>query len=328
MVAISPVTFKSACVISDSMVYLSASLDNLDEEDEYSRCMLFDYDDGLETGWYYHDVEFDVVSVCYNNNPNNKRIYALSNEGHLEDYNGETGHLSFIDGAGLNEDWSFGKGYLFTIKEINLDIFACGYDAQIFRFSENKWSLMDQGFDIKNVNDLTMQDIESTYDEKDISIIDICGRDSSEFFCVGRMGESDLIAHYKDNQWKALERKTPATLYSLLLLKNGKILTAGTQGNLLQINEDNSIKRLTDLNISADFYSLAEFKDAVYIGSSIGIYKLSNNQLTKISINNLIDENLVFKVEASVSYLWAFTHKVIARFDGSEWEIIHHPDNF
>jgi len=145
---------------------------------------------------------------------------------------------------------------------------------------------------------------------------------------VGRIGESGLIAHYYDNQWKVLERKTPATLYSLLLLlKNGKVLTAGIQGNLLLINEDNSIKRLTDLSIDSDFYSLTEFKDDVYIGSSKGIFKFSNNKLTKISISDLIDEDLVFKVEASSSYLWAFTNKYILRFDNVEWEIINHPDN-
>ncbi len=185
MTEISPVTFKSACVISDSIVYLSASLDNLDEDDEYSRCILFDYDDGLETGWYFHDVEFDVVSVCYNNDSSNKRIYALSNEGHLEDYNGESGKFSFIDGAGLNEDWSLGKGYLFTIKEINRDIFACGYDGQIFRFSERKWSLMNQGFETNEVNHIDIKDIESTYEEQDVSVIDICGRNSNEFFLCG-----------------------------------------------------------------------------------------------------------------------------------------------
>jgi len=74
MLEISPVTFKSACVISDNLVYLSASLDNLDDDSEYSRCILFDYNEGLKNGWYCHDLEFDVVSVCYNNNEENKKI--------------------------------------------------------------------------------------------------------------------------------------------------------------------------------------------------------------------------------------------------------------
>lgn len=48
MLEISPVTCKSACVISDNLVYLSASLDNLDDDSEYSRCILFDYKEGLK----------------------------------------------------------------------------------------------------------------------------------------------------------------------------------------------------------------------------------------------------------------------------------------
>lgn len=327
MTEISPVTFKSACVISDSMVYLSASLDNLDKFDaEYSRCILFDYDDGLEAGWYYHDVEFDVVSVCYNNNPNNKKLFGISNEGHLEEYNGETSKFSYIDGAGLNEDWSLGKGYLFTIKAINQEIFVCGYDGQIYQFSNKKWSLINQGFELSRDN-IEITNIELKSEENDISIIDICGRNSNEFFCVGRIGESGLIAHYDGKQWNVLERKTPATLYSLLLLKNKNVFAAGIQGNLFLIKDDNSIKRLTDLNIHADFYSLTEFNDDVYIGSSKGIYKYCDEKLTKIIISNLVDEDLVFKVEASESYLWAFTNKFILRFDNVKWEVIDHPDN-
>lgn len=38
--------------------------------------------------------------------------YSISNEGHLEEFDGIDGKLSFIEG--LNEDWSLGKGYLFT----------------------------------------------------------------------------------------------------------------------------------------------------------------------------------------------------------------------
>ncbi len=74
MLEISPVTFKSACVISDNFVYLSASLDNLNDDSEYSRCILFDYNEVLKNGWYCHDLEFDVISVCYNNNEENKKI--------------------------------------------------------------------------------------------------------------------------------------------------------------------------------------------------------------------------------------------------------------
>ncbi|AMW78306.1 hypothetical protein AMD27_05040 [Acinetobacter sp. TGL-Y2] len=107
----------------------------------------------------------------------------------------------------------------------------------------------------------------------------------------------------------------------------GEILTSGTQGNLLLIKEDNSIQRLTDLKFSSDFYSLAKFDGDVYIGSSEGIYIYSNHKLNKINISSQIDENLVFKLEAAQSYLWAFTNKFILRFDGVKWEIINHPDN-
>lgn len=326
MSEISPVTFKSACVISDNLVYLSASLDNLDDDSEYSRCILFDYNEGLKNGWYYHDLDFDVISVCYNNEEN-KKIYSISNEGHLEEFDGVDGKLSFIDGSGLNEDWSLGKGYLFTIKSINNDIFATGYDSQIFRYNSNKWISFNNGLITGLHSTIDFSNIESTKEEEDISVIDICGRHSGEFFCVGRIGESGLIAHYDGNQWNSLGRKTPATLYSLLLLKTGEILTSGAQGNLLLIKEDNSIQRLTDLKFSSDFYSLAEFDGDVYIGSSEGIYIYSNHKLNKINISSQIDENLVFKLEASKSYLWAFTNKFILRFDGVEWVIINHPDN-
>lgn len=327
MSEISPVTFKSACLISDNLVYLSASLDNLDDDSEYSRCILFDYNEGLKKGWYYHDLEFDVVSVCYNNNEDNKKIFSMSNEGHLEEFDGVDGKLSFIEGSGLNEDWSLGKGYLFTIKSINKDIFATGYDSQIFRYIDNKWVLINKGLNTDVESKIDFSNIELTKDEQDISVIDICGRHSNEYFCVGRIGESGLIAHYDGNQWNLMDRKTPATLYSSLLLKSGEILISGIQGNLLLVKEDNSIQRLTDLKFSSDFYSLTEFNGDIYIGSSEGIYIYSNQKLNKINISTQIDENLVFKVATTSSCLWAFTNKFILRFAGVKWEIINHPDN-
>lgn len=240
MSEISPVTFKSACVISDNLVYLSVSLDNLDDDAEYSRCILFDYNDGLQNGLYYHDLEFDVVSVCYNNE-NHRKIFSMSNDGHLEEFDGVDGKLSFIEGSGLNEKWSLGKGYLFTIKSINNDIFATGYESQIFRYIDNKWISFNNGLITGLHSEIDFSNVESTKEEQDISVIDICGRYSGEFFCVGRIGESGLVAHYDGNQWNFLDRKTPATLYSLLLLKSGEILASGTQGNLFLIKEDTSI---------------------------------------------------------------------------------------
>ncbi|MEG0094283.1 MAG: hypothetical protein RR673_09330, partial [Erysipelotrichaceae bacterium] len=176
MFEISPVTFKSTCVISDNLVYLSASLDNLDDDDEYSRCILFDYNEGLKNGWYYHDLEFDVVSVCYNNNEENKKIYSMSNEGHLEEFDGINGKLSFIEGSGLNENWSLGKGCLFTMKSINNDIFATGYESQIFRYIDNKWISFNNGLITGLHSEIDFSNVESTKEEQDISVIDICGR--------------------------------------------------------------------------------------------------------------------------------------------------------
>lgn len=59
MLEISPVAFKRACVISDNLVYLSASLDNLDDEAEYSRCILFDYNEGFKNERYYPRTPFN-----------------------------------------------------------------------------------------------------------------------------------------------------------------------------------------------------------------------------------------------------------------------------
>ena len=73
-----PITFNAACAISDDMVYVASSLDNFDDNQQFSRLFMYDYTEENGDGWYYHDVNFIVVDVCFYNVENNILLKAYS----------------------------------------------------------------------------------------------------------------------------------------------------------------------------------------------------------------------------------------------------------
>ncbi|MDV5588961.1 hypothetical protein QM180_17710 [Acinetobacter nosocomialis] len=75
-----PITFNSACVISDDMVYVASSLDSFDDNQQFSRLFMYDYTEENGEGWYYHDVNFIVVDVCFYNRPLAKVVIASSSD--------------------------------------------------------------------------------------------------------------------------------------------------------------------------------------------------------------------------------------------------------
>ncbi|MFJ1520286.1 hypothetical protein ACG59Z_10425 [Acinetobacter sp. ABJ_C1_1] len=322
MTQISSVTFNAACAISDDMVYVASSLDNFDDNQQFSRLFMYDYTEENGGGWYYHDVNFIVVDVCFYNVENNNKLIALSDEGEIEEFDGEVSNFKNIDGAGLNQEWSKDRGYLSTIKFQNNKLFACGYDGQVY-INEFKWFDLSNG--LKSSNNQIL-DFESLENEDDISVIDIC-EISGNYFCVGRIGDNGLIANYDGKRWNILKKVTPATLYSIIPKKDGKLIACGTYGNLIEINQDTTLNRKTNLSIKDDFYSLTEFNDILYIGSACGLYKFYENEITKVNIHEEIDNNLVFKVDSTENTLWIFTNKLIGRYDGNFWKIFDHPDN-
>jgi len=131
---------------------------------------MYDYTEDNGGRWYYHDVNFIVVDVCFYNVENNKKLIALSDEGAIEEFDGEDTNFEHIDGAGLNQEWSEDRGYLSTIKFQNNKLFACGYDGQVYI---NEFNWFDLSNDLKSSNNQIL-DFEYLENEDDISVIDIC----------------------------------------------------------------------------------------------------------------------------------------------------------
>lgn len=313
----------SACVISDDMVYVASILDENNDNSPLTRFFLYEHSKGDNKSWYYHDQLFNVASVCFLNSDGDKKLYALSEEGELEVFDGQEGHSAFIHGSGLTKEWSYQqKGYLTTIRNIEGCLFACGFAAQIYTKSE-KWMSLDHGFDkiIKNYS------ATEDFDEDEVSIIDICQRNPNEYFCVGRIGDYGFIANYVNGEWHLLPRRIQATLYSIILLDNNLLIACGVEGNIFEINHNNDIKSLVNISIHEDFYSLSEYKGGIFIGSSCGLYALIDGELSKVNIDSKVDNELIFKVESSENILWVFSNKYLCRMEGGSWELIENPDN-
>lgn len=311
---ISPITFHTACVIDDYKIYVSGSLDHLtkiDDEIEYSRLCIYDFQEE-NSGWYYHDLDFEVVSVVLDVNYG-KTLKALGIDGQIETFDGFSQILDHIDGAGLKETWSSSElGYLFKIKQLNNVLYVSGYSGQFYKYEED-WQPLHIHID----------------EMDDISILDFELSHLGQLVAVGRNDEQSLLSYYHQDQWKYLDLarySINTILYSIINISTTEMLICGANGVLFKLKEDYSIEIfLTNLNL--DFYSICYFNSQVYLASEQGMYLFDNVRLIKLNIDERIDHRLIFKIEARDDVLWAFTEKYIIRFDRITWFVILHPDN-
>ncbi|MBU3086626.1 hypothetical protein [Acinetobacter seifertii] len=123
-----PITFSSGCAISNNNYYLSASIDELDSWNAFSR--LFIYRHQSDKKWSSHDLDgWKVISVTYSHLLNNRYLISLDKEGNVEIFQqaGEEYHQIC---PVTNEQFIYGQ--FNRIRVIQENIYACGDGAKIY----------------------------------------------------------------------------------------------------------------------------------------------------------------------------------------------------
>jgi hypothetical protein len=105
----------------------------------------------------------------------------------------------------------------------------------------------------------------------------------------------------------------------------------GANGTLLLGNAVDGFKSLSSVDDNQLFLSVCKFQDKIYLGSNLGLFVYDPARhdagIAKVQTGlspELQDANIVDSVG---EVLWSIGPKDIARFDGRQWERIHHPDN-
>lgn len=315
---------NTGSAIDRDMYYMSCSFTDRALDEPYSR--LFFYQDKNKDKWFYHDQpDWHVVSTCFPP-PTlgaTRKIYALSEEGHIECFSRDAISVEKIQDAGLDPSSKM-YGYVHKLKYIDGQMYSCGHRGQIYRKNESTWEHFDDHILQKNkliteTPDMNfMESIKLSLDET-LDLYDIDGS-RDDIYVVGTDG---FLANHDGTQWHKLPRLTAADLHCLYISSSGLVWIAGSQGTVLSGNARLGFKVLARKKIDTDLYSLTEFQNNIYIGASDGIYKIIDTKIEKLDI--LAKE--VSCIESKDGVMWALSAEKLLRFDGCRWEEFTHIDN-
>lgn len=299
------VYFVDGCVIEHDYIYIASKLKSLDaEEYDYSRMSFLDGDK-----WIYHDLEWDVVSVCVKSKTKNesRKYCALSAQGEIEfQYPGGV-DLEKISDAGTYE----GLGAVKQIKYIGEYLFVCGDQGQVYqRMGEGKWKHIDEGILDRNISASAL----------DLNSID--GSSEDDIYTVGFHGK---IFHRSDSKWYEIDSPTNAHLERVKCVSSEEVYICGNNGVFLKGNKD-GFKDLSLSGMTDNFWGLEYFNGKVYLATLNDLYVYDGNELSPIT-TGLKSKVGGYRLDAGDGVLWSFGVDDLAYCDGLNWTKVDHPDN-
>jgi hypothetical protein len=294
---IESVYYNDGCVLKKDDVYISSKLHSLDPDNyDFSRMSFYEVGE-----WGYHDLNWNVVSVCYINQVG---LYALSNRG----------DISTVNKDGISEEKiTDGGEYGATkqIRPINNQLYVCGDQGQVYRREKNgQWVHFDEGIFAPKISATGL----------DLNSIDGTGED--DLYVVGYHGR---IYHRDQNGWKELESPTNCHLERVRCISKDEVYICGNSGIFFRGNkdgwEDFSVK-----GMESNFWGLEKYEDKIYLATLEGLYVFDGKMVTELS-TGLHPEIGGYRLHANDGVLWSFGADDLAYFDGKKWTRVQHPDN-
>lgn len=325
-------TFRTAYAgVFDDEIYTSAAADVFDVFEKYTT--LYTWSPQLAkqekhpSPWIYKSVDWLVSSVTgfLPGYSEDWWYCALSEEGNVL-YTGDGYTEEKIPGAGVFSADAKGWGYLADIQQIGDSLYACGYKGQVYkRYGPNDWGHVDKGL---------LQD-PKTPQEQRIALSVINGPHENAIYAAGYQHADWLppkAFFFNGEHWRELELPAVAErIVNMYIESETRIWMCGANGTLLQGNAQDGFKSLSTVDDNQLFTSVCKFQDKMYLASNMGlfVYDPANHDAgirsVKTSLTpDLQDANIV---DSHDKVLWSIGPKDIARFDGTSWERIDHPDN-
>ncbi len=335
-----PVQFGDGCAVSDDILYLTAFPDELDDEISFTR--MFTLNTASPEQWFHIDHDgHRMVSVCLRaaQAAQPRAVCALSEEGVVEIANSQQQSFEQIDGAGLAQG-SRGLGPMHRIREIAHTLYACGAGNQVYKREPQGWTAIDgtlaaaaqQGM-TQTIERLQAIDGEATEDQLlDLinGIGEVGGLDD-----IGGTGPDDLyvcgvdgtLAHWDGQGWTSLRVPTDAHLHSIHAVSAQTVWVCGHNGTLLKGNRQTGFTSILDHRVSTHLWSVREFDQRVYVGTTKGLWLLNGEQLEAVDLPDTYELPLVNALDSTATALWVVADRFVARLAAGVWQRFDHPDN-
>jgi len=330
-----PVTFGSACAVSETIVYVASFPDDINEDIDFTRLFVLNIE--TQEKWFHHDLNGEtIISVAVKYNHTERECYAMAENGFIERFNSSIQINENIFPKELTTN-----GGLMSIRQIGESMYACGSGNQVYRRSNDIWlrighpireqALEKLGDIIKHVKEETdsgdVDILEITKKMGDITLLeDISGTSDNDIYTCGSNG---VIWHWNGVEWKKVGSGTRQHLHGIHCASADDIFIVGHNGTLLKGNKKTGFHRMHTGKMGINFWSIRRFNKALYIGTTNGIVRATKDEIGFFTpeISGIPNDFSVAAIDYFKDTLWIIADKFVLRNSHDKWELINHPDN-
>ena len=260
-------------------------------------------------GWGRHNVQHDLlVSATYLAALN--RFYFLGKYGLIKTIGGKGLQWTLANVRGRFEEAliteSRATAPLECIRTIDDQLYACGWNGQIYVSSGGTW----QQIETKKIADKA-------------NFITVVGINARDIYAAGMGG---IILHYDGTKWSRVDSPTNAHFYCSTVLNSAQVLLAGANGGVYLGNAA-GFKFVGSNEVTENFWSAAEFKGTIYLtASKNSIWTLSATGPAPMSLN-VEGDVTTYRLFATQERLFSAGAYDLLEFDGSSWSRIDCSEN-
>jgi hypothetical protein len=268
-------------------------------------CRFYSY---VQGSWGTFDLQFQCKSLTVRIDEKNgyRGWCVLGKNGEIADIaGGNPPRISQISGAGLNVMRPY--GYVEAIKQIDGELYVCGYGRQVYKLVDEQW--------------LSISD-EILTRERAIGFFDIDGKDERHIYAVGWKGE---IYQYDGEDWHKDDSPTTAHLASVRVLGQNEVWICGDKGVVLH-GHFNQWTQLGSDAFTGNWYSIESFNGKIYLAGNDVLACIEDGEIKRVE-PGLGKPLTMHRLHAQDGMLWVIGRAHILTYDGVTWKEIHHPDN-
>ena len=260
----------------------------------------------------------------------------MSDQGLVSISNSDGSWVEEIPNAGLLEE--FGRGYMSHITQIGDVLFACGAGAQLYtRHSSGEWvdvvpetTLAEQGRNSGNMGQILSGEIDLR-----AAVTALQQRKDFNFLAEGNEGDVliggsfGLIAQVKQGIYRDFQLKDePEIVFLEAMQDDSSIVAVGTVSRSVAVYKGSLGDGLFRVGKSGETMSASAavfWKDTLYIGTSLGLFRFRDNVFSKVSLGRNKAEPVV-ALSSVGEVLWIVTSDMLYRLDNNEIKAIPKPE--
>jgi hypothetical protein len=260
----------------------------------------------LDGAWVNREFKFDGRSVSYLPKGKKGAWWVLGKRGEVAEVGDGGIRTETIADAGT-EPGKF--GYVNKLIEISGELYACGFQRQVYRRDGGKWRHIDAG-------------ILSPTRTPTTSLESMDGTSEDNIYVVGAKGE---IFHFNGKSWTHCDVPTNVDLHEVRCAAPDLVYACGENGVVLKGNA-RRWEIVPNDALDAELWGVEVFNDEIYVAGFGGLGKIEADAVIQVDpgLGRHIDG---YRLRQKDGLLWSIGTDDILRFDGTTWTELICPDN-